>query len=406
MSEPYVPSGKEYDEGLPRRAPRTRVGRALSKVARRRRGPSRVHDLRTHVSDEVGEGRKSELKSGRREVLHERGSTVALPAAGTDKATAPELQDEVPGDTLGRRTSTQEPVVPARTRSAARLDAKTQRDLLLVVCASGDLERQPVVDLLRTAALDPSLGAAARESVAFLVSVAEGSDTWMASALPAEVGVVLTYARRVGLEDYRELLRRRAQADAALRELQLSQNAYPVLGRIAQLCRSGKGTMSQVRTMVGDWNAPVYVAHRHAINAAIAACSGAGPEMLQAPILAPAAVRVPTAERDVVHACVSRVSTSPVHERVVNKAHAELSAKATSDRALQQHADELGISLQQPARASRSGRKKVNVRIGDPVVASSVSADRTDSAVPKCRKCRVLPAERHGMCSGCSNYGD
>ena len=333
MSEPYVPSGKEYDEGLPRRAPRTRVGRAISKVARRRRGPSRVHDLRTHVSDEVGEGRKPEVKSSR-EVLHERGSTVALPAAGTDKATAPELQDEVPGDTLGRRTSTQEPVVRARTRSATRLDAKTQRDLLLVVCASGDLERQPVVDLLRTAALDPSLGAAARESVAFLVSVAEGSDTWMASALPAEVGVVLTYARRVGLEGYRELLRRRGQADAALRELQLGQNAYPVLGRIAQLCRSGKGTMFQVRTMVGDWNAPVYVAHRHAINAAIAACSGAGPEMLQAPILAPAAVRVPTVERDVVHACLSRLSTSPIHERVATKAHAELSAKAPSNPAL------------------------------------------------------------------------
>ena len=404
MSEPYVPSGKEYDEGLPRRAPRTRVGRAISKLAGRRRVPSRVHDLRTHVSDEVGEGRKPEVKSSR-EVLHERGSSVALPSAGTDKATAPELQNEVSGDTLGRPTSTQKPVVRARTPLATRLDAKTQRDLLLVVCASGDLERQPVVDLLRTAALDPSLGAAAQESVGFLLSVAEGSDTWAASALPAEVGVVLTYARRVGLEGYRELLRRRGQADAALRELQLGENAYPVLGRIAQLCRSGKGTMFQVRTIVGDWNAPAYVAHRHAITAAIAACSGVGPEMLQAPILAPAAVRVPTVERDVVHACLSRLSTSPIHERVATKARADLSAEAPGNPALRECAEELGVHLQLE-QASPSGRKRVKITTDGPAITATGSTPRSRSTGPKCRKCGVLPAERYGLCSGCSNYGD
>ena len=41
-----------------------------------------------------------------------------------------------------------------------------------------------------------------------------------------------------------------------------------------------------------------------------------------------------------------------------------------------------------------------------PAIIATESTPHSRSTGPKCRKCGVLPAERHGLCSGCSNYGD
>lgn len=351
MSDPYVPSGKEFDEGAISAAKpqgEGRLKRRMHKLTRRGKQSTRVHQLRTTIADGVGE----RLPRAARRI------TSLDEASRQDESTAEILKPVVKPASSGQGAK-QAPTRPAAKRQSAKGKSREERSsrhsafgqgaqlgidahaLLILLTAEGDLSNPRCRAALAVAiekASQPRVAAAALQWLLDVTCSGGPSDVpaELEGHLTGEALAVLHYLSKSldgdRLGAYRAACDQGGTWTQAMRDLDRAAKRYPSLKGMAAELRAGRLHPNWVQSVGGN-DSPALKHCRQEILAAHAAHraspgGGSGSEMP----LWPGSWGGPDSgpEHDVLCAVVSRIADRPTATRVVRRAQRAVTEKVGS----------------------------------------------------------------------------
>lgn len=403
MSDPFIPSGRELDEGLDPRRRKTRFGRLLDKVTPAgRREKSRVRALRLTVQPGVGE--RQAVADGRPEPFGASPAETGTQDAGQAFRDSADTVDEI----------------------SAALGVSVY-NLCSVIVAAGSINASgEVVDRCLG---ESQLANGTRNLISWLADIhglptGNGRPSWHArsdhASLPGGVYRVLAFITSIEnsdrLGEYRRSLDVRREAEAAIRRLDGAAVKYPGLAQLARQLR--RGDTSGVERHHHYGSAAWMAAHTE-IAEAETIVRAAGPATMNMPLLP----RTPTQgmlARDavIVDAVLHRIEDIPTRRRGLEKSLAEVrnAALARRDKGmvvswLERH----GIEFDSAKPVTPSPRQRRRAVSLPPAKPEFLRADRNYgpaggapgvNGLRICRRCRTAPADRGALCDGCADVND
>ena len=366
MPEPYVPSGKEFDEGIEAKpAPTSRIRRQLERLRPRRIGRSKVHELKTLLPDGVGErvpGRHS--KASDQPAANEVPQTESL--AVVPERPMGDARPVVASTGPERATSKQDerPLQMTAFGVADSLDL-SPATWIAILCADGDVALNETRTTLEDVATDPRTQAELVELISWLLDVTDPSTSSRpgshASALGPEVESVLRYvnglAGRDRLSEYSALLLRRRALQDAIRELERVVVGYPTLNGLVNDLKIGKLRANWIQNAGGIYSA-AYQMCQQQLGRAIAAYEAVG-EAMSCPILPRGvASALEKSAKLVALGVLNRIADQPSITRPIGLARSELSASVAFDSSRLSVVERFGISVApaKPPRGAAGGR--------------------------------------------------
>lgn len=390
MPEPYVPSGREFDQGtIRKKKPEGRLRRGLAKLTGRRQSTARVHTLRTHVPDGVGErlpGTRAVAEDESPSIGDSRSASAPSSTAGrasrkpsgSEPSTPSEKESAAPAKTTAPRrkkaaeSSTKKTSAPRATQSASPTKGATRRTVpdlqstaaqlgveptafLTLLCADGDLH-SPVLRGAVSSAVTDDTPPLVRAGVDWLLGVAGPKRDLafpapLSSELPAKAAKVFLFVWRIDGEDalgtYRRAMTEVKEHEKALRDLDRAAERYATLRPFAQELRQGRLASNWIQNLGGSTSA-AFTDCSHEITAAVRA-HDRRKRYADWPRW-PDGVELGVVKSDpmVIWGVASRLTDSPKVMRVVRKVRRDVALAIGNDSARLDVLAQHGVRLEPP----------------------------------------------------------
>lgn len=360
MNDPFIPSGREFDEGLDRRTRRGRIKRLVSKARQRERTkPLRVRELQVIVPPEVGQREMPRRASSNAPSSAPTTTADEKPRLDPDSSSHKEMSMAEDGNPI--------PVIFSLSSSLA-IDPEV---LVAIICAYGDLGQEETRDSLSEWTADGGTPRSLQSIVGWLLhaTASKGGLKRRLSTvdnLPESVSRVLRYISRLEsgdkLGEYARLLAEKRDAEAALARLRRASRGYPTLQPLVSALTRGVHEDIEASKRAISFYSAAWAQNAADIAAATRACRDAGSGALSLPTLeVDLEWNLPQGGTDVALAVLSRLDDRPVFRRAARTSFAKLqkALETQGSRETEQRLRDLGV----PSRAVSESQPTRKVRM-------------------------------------------